>query len=492
MANEKNMIPCPYNCKQGAHPKGSRFCPFTGKPIQPEPPPVKPQPVPDTTPPKPLSPTGQHGPKQQEKKPLQPVQSQVNKNALIFAILMIIAAIVLYIFVFNGSSGSKDNSGTDSIDTDNSVDKNQVTPPADHNEPEPRDEKVKKTTYSYDQLSSQIKRHYQRQLDGLSWKTLTLNKKQNLTRNGSVNLRFDIDKNGKILNITYSTPNLRVTPQSKTPAIKSELKRMIDPKMINHDLTPWEENGKKINVTGFEWSVNIKENLKTLPIRRLNAATRAELQSQTRDAIQFPVNGDIHVQGHITFLLTIDDQGQISVQENSDFSSLEVVPIDGRSAVIEAATARITNRAFEPAVENDGTLLKVRNVPFTVIPRPVKVKEFKDMPARVIRLYNNQMNQLGEVPLNDNIQVSGQMLFRLRIDETGKVAIERSDNNQLQVTPQASKLMVTGRIIKQIQRLSLTPQTGENGEFLRVSNFPLTIKATMTGNALSLERLRGI
>jgi len=493
MANENNMIPCPYNCKQGAHPKGSKFCPFTGKSLEdlPVTPTVEKNVAPESRHQTHSSPRTR--PKTEPTPYIKPGGVNI-KKILAFSIPLVLVAVVAGYFIFqNGAAPKTVIKPVETIEKLNGPElgssKKTSTGEGGNQDGGTRDEVVEINSHV---LASEIKSDYNRQLRAKDLHTVPFNRLKDIKVSGQVELLLTIDENGSISIQRFDNSNkLIVSPKKERSRILGMLKRDIGQRVSRHTLIPQSDRtSARLKITDFPLVVTIKETVKILQFNTFKIQPGAETETRTREPIQFPVNGNIDVRGEIKFFLTIDENGNCRIQREMDSNSLEVSPLSQKETVIRLAKNKLANLTFQPLQEADGTLLKITGVPITVIPRPVRLKEFKELPAGIIQAYKKQMSQMGDVPIEKKIQVNGQISFRLAIDENGKISIESSDNSPLQVTPRTSKSKIINMIKTQIQGRTLTPQTNENGAFLRISNFPLTIEVTMNNRRLKLERLR--
>lgn len=510
MPTESYTLPCPYQCEMGVHPKGTLFCPIYGKPMDipipsskndsPATIELKPAPIP-TNAIHTISPSmdalGEHEiptipPKEINKRPVLNMLFFLKELALLksdrtIKILTIILAFLLgTIIVLHLLSTKDSNSKTMVISLIKKNNKIENTPsPLKKSHPNPL------IAQSFTDLPEDIKNEYLNQLKKLNWSRISVFKRDQFDLQGALKVKLAINEMGKISVQEFSHLPVKTTPPQQLSNTRNLLNQQLAKMARKMDLIPiLDKNSQHLSVIDLPWTIQIQESIKTTPFITLPTQIRLKVEDQLERLKELPTGYNLELAGKIEFLFTLDENGVPMIQKNMDADSIEVIPYDKKISVIKTITHQIESYRFQPIQDESGVLLKIIDIPLSVIPRPVVDKEFKDLSSSAISACYNQLEQLGEIPLDEPCMVKGQIWLKLHIDQLGRVLIQSIDTDLLRVSEPASMKMIVHSVKNKLQSRTIIPVQEKNGTFLRISNFLLILNAYSEQGQLKIETLR--
>ena len=180
------------------------------------------------------------------------------------------------------------------------------------------------------------------------------------------------------------------------------------------------------------------------------------------------------------------DENRVKISARKEDEESDKKLVQKKESKKEPAPS-ITNReSYKPS--NPG-----KNKPVTskkpVNQKKIEVIQVKDLSPAIFSGYKKQLKNMGEVTLDKTTRVEGQIDFCLIIDEEGKIEVARCDNSYLNVNPGSKKKSITALIKKEINRRTLIPEKKENGSYVKITDFRVTIKVIQNKKKLKLESI---
>ncbi|MCK4762915.1 MAG: hypothetical protein KAW12_12030 [Candidatus Aminicenantes bacterium] len=349
-----------------------------------------------------------------------------------------------------------------------------------------------------------IEKKYRKQLAGYKkqlkrfLEEVTIAKMKAVQVSGHVELNLTINKKGKIIlhpkSGNYKT--VEVTPREKKSEVITTLENRIKELVRNRTIKLQQGKNKVfLEVKNLSFSAVVKQKTGKIEFDDLPDDLREKYRYRAGFLKELPYEENITLAGEIKLRLTIDEKGKITIQKNSDYRHLKVTPGSEKKKIIEKLEKEIANavRTFtlEPYQNSKGVIFEVVNFEIPVTPVKIATVDFIDLSPEIIAAYKNQVKHLIEITAAGSIKLSGQIKLRLTIDEKGAVDIQKDSRfTLLKVTPANERERMIHMLKSKIRGLSITPQKNARGANLRVRNFPVTVKIIQKGGTVKLENIR--